>query len=125
MHEIKQKNPVCYEKERRRKQAREQRETEETLSLHHPLPPRRPKKSTKICRKKLPARPERVFSSPHVPYEKQTERKKKHEHYPGKDTKQSNNIRGGKAHHTEENVKSVREEKGAPPHGRERRERRS
>jgi hypothetical protein len=107
MHEIKQKNPVCYEKERRRKQAREQRETEETLSLHH-HPQRRPKEITKICRKKLPARPERVFSSPHVSYEKQTERKKKHEHYQGKDTKQSNSSRVGKAHHTEENVKSVR-----------------
>jgi hypothetical protein len=36
MQEIKQKNPVCYEKERRRKQARGQRETKETLSLHPP-----------------------------------------------------------------------------------------
>ncbi len=35
-HEIEQKNPVCYEKERRRKQARGQRETKETLSLHPP-----------------------------------------------------------------------------------------
>jgi hypothetical protein len=61
MHEIKQKNPVCYEKERRRKQAREQGETKETLSLH---PPKEAKKEYQNLQEKTPRRTRKsVFQS--------------------------------------------------------------